>query len=294
MAIKKSTGEHAFDVVNIIVMLFLMGLMLFPLLHVFMASLSDSNEVMQHRGILFWPIKFNIGAYIMVMKNPNILTGYQVTLIVVILGTLLSILLTSFGAYVLSRKETMWRNLFMAIIVFTMFFSGGMIPFYLLVNNTLHLGNNLLALILPVAISTWNLLVMQTSFSQIPESLIESAKMDGANDFLVLFRIVMPLSMAVIAVMVLFYGVGHWNSWFNAVLFIRDRDMYPLQLILREILIQNSTNNMMLGVGGVDQEAIGESIKYATVMVATIPILCIYPFLQRYFVKGVMLGSVKG
>lgn len=187
----------------------------------------------------------------------------------------------------------MWKNPIMFLIVFTMFFNGGLIPTYLLVNN-LGLLDSRWALIIPSAMSAYNLIIMRTSFQGIPVSLEESAKLDGANDFTVLFRIVLPLSMPVVAVMILFYGVGHWNSWFNALIYLRTRDLYPLQLILREILITNSTDSMMTGVGGADKMPIGETIKYATIIVATIPILLLYPFLQKYFVKGVMIGAIKG
>lgn len=176
-----------------------------------------------------------------------------------------------------------------------MYFSGGMIPRYLFINDTLGLGNTVWALILPGMISTYNMIIMKNNFESIPDSLEESARMDGANDIVILFKIVLPLSKAILAVMVLMYGVSHWNAWFDAMLFIRKRDLYPLQIILREILIANSTDSMMAGSGmSSDVEAIGESIKYATIVVATAPILCVYPFIQKYFTKGVMLGAVKG
>lgn len=242
------------------------------------------------------PRGFTTAAYNMVFKNPNILTGYKNTLIVLIAGTSINLLITSFGAYVLSRKNFAIRKAMMIGIIFTMYFSGGLIPSYLLTYNTLGLGNNLLALILPGAISTWNLIVMRTSFMSIPDSLEESATIDGANDFIILFRIILPVSLPVVAVMILFYGVGHWNSWFSAMVYLRDRELYPLQLILREILILSSTDSMMIDMvgAGEDREALGESIKYATIIVATLPILFVYPFLQKYFVKGVMVGALKG
>jgi putative aldouronate transport system permease protein len=187
----------------------------------------------------------------------------------------------------------MLRKEIMLMIIFTMFFSGGIIPNYLLVNNWLHLGDSYLALILPGAISTWNLIIMRTSFEAIPESLLEAARMDGAGEFGTFYRIVLPLSMPVISVMILYYGVGYWNSWFNAMLYLRDRELFPLQLILREILVQNSTESMQLGSSAGDQQGIAESIKYATIMVATLPIILLYPFLQKYFVKGVMVGALK-
>jgi putative aldouronate transport system permease protein len=249
---------------------------------------------MSHTGLLLSPQGFNLDAYAKVFQNPNIVGGYINTIVIVAGGTLLNLFMTSLGAYVLSRKGVPWTRTVMLVIVFTMFFSGGLIPMYLLVNNWLDLGNSLLALIIPGLISTWNLIILRTSFEAIPDGLIESARMDGAQDFTILFRIVLPLSLPVMAVMVLFYGVSHWNSWFSAMIYLRDRELFPLQLILREILIQNSTAYMSGDASASDVEAVGESIKYATIIVATLPILAVYPFLQKYFVKGVMIGSIKG
>ena len=171
-------------------------------------------------------------------------------------------------------------------------FSGGLIPFYLVVRD-LGLADTRMALILPTLISTYNLIIMRTSFAAIPVSLEESAKMDGATDFTVLFKIIIPLSMPVIAVMILFYGVGNWNSWFNAMIFLKTREKYPLQLILREIILSSNTDSMTTDVSSADKELVTETVKYATIMVASLPIMCVYPFLQKYFVKGVMVGSLK-
>jgi putative aldouronate transport system permease protein len=267
---------------------------LYPFLYVIFSSLSDSKQLLSHTGALLMPKGFSFNAYAMVFKNPNIMTGYMNTLIIVVAGTLLNLFMTSLGAYVLSRKGVPWTRPVMLLIIFTMFFSGGLIPSYLLINNWLGLGNSLLALLIPGMISTWNLIILRTSFESIPESLVESAWIDGAHDFTILFRIVIPLSLPVMAVMVLFYGVGHWNAWFNAMIYLRERNLFPLQLILREILIQNSTAYMSGETSMEDAEAVGESIKYATIIVATLPILAVYPFLQKYFVKGVMIGSIKG
>jgi len=291
--IKRSKGEKVFNVFNIIFMIFLMIVTVYPILHVVFASVSDSNELLAHRGLLLKPIGFNFAAYKMVFKNPMIVRGYLNTIFVVVAGVTVNIIMTSLAAYVLSRKDVLWKNTIMFFIVFTMFFSGGLIPFYLTV-KALHIDNSYLALILPVAINTFNLIIMRTSFAAIPDSLEESAKLDGATHFTILFRIILPLSLPIVAVMVLYYSVFHWNAWFNAMIFIQDRSLYPLQIILREILIQNDTSNMSTGVGVADQEAIGESIKYACIVVATLPILCIYPFLQKYFVKGALVGAVKG
>ncbi|WP_339221634.1 carbohydrate ABC transporter permease [Paenibacillus sp. FSL H8-0332] len=293
MTIKRTIGEKLFDSLNVLLMVLLIIITLYPLWHVLNASLSDSNRLMAHSGLLLLPDGFNLDSYKLVLSNPSILSGYRNTLVIVVLGTALNLLFTILGAYTLSRKSFMLRNPIMLAIVFTMFFNGGIIPTYLLINNTLHLGNNLLALIVPGLVSSYNLIIMRTAFQGISESLLESARIDGAGEMRILWRIVVPLSMPVIAVMILFYGVGHWNSWFSAILYIRDRDLYPLQLVLREILIQNSTDSMTTSAAMGDKEAIGESVKYATVMVATLPILFIYPFLQKYFVKGVMIGAIK-
>lgn len=295
MHIKKSKGEIAFTVFNTVFMIVMMFVMAFPLWHVVMSSLSDSGELIRNTGkLLFKPIGFNLESYKLVFKNPNIISGYKVTLFVVLVGTLASVFMTTLGAYGLSRKNLMFGRLFSKMIIFTMLFSGGMIPGYIVVNNVLHLGDKLAVLILPGMISTWNLMVMRTSLAAIPEGLIESAQLDGANDFVVLFKIVIPTSMAIIAVMILFYGVSYWNSWFGAMLYIRDREKYPLQLVLREILLSNNTESMMSGRAIDDKSAVSESLKYATIVISTLPILCVYPFLQKYFVKGVLIGSVKG
>ncbi|MEK5024868.1 MULTISPECIES: carbohydrate ABC transporter permease [Paenibacillus] len=293
MKIKRTIGERLFDGANMLLMVVLIIFTLYPLLHVLNASLSDSGRLMAHSGLLFFPEGFNLDSYKLVLSNPSILSGYRNTIVIVVLGTALNLLFTILGAYTLSRKNFMLRNPIMLAIVFTMFFNGGIIPTYLLINNTLHMGNNLLALIVPGLVSSYNLIIMRTSFQEISESLLESARIDGAGEVRILWRIVVPLSMPVIAVMILFYGVAHWNSWFGAILYLRDRNLYPLQLVLREILIQNSTDSMTTAAAMGDKEAIGESVKYATVMVATLPILFIYPFLQKYFVKGVMIGAIK-
>jgi putative aldouronate transport system permease protein len=289
---KLTASDRVFNLANGILMLLLVVITLYPFYHVVMASLSDSNRLIAHQGLLLNPLGFSWDAYARVLDNPNIFSGYRNTFVILIVGTLTNLFFTALGAYGLSRKFLLRKPIMIAII-FTMYFSGGLIPTYLLVNNWLHMGNSLLALIVPVAISTWNLIIMRTSFEALPESLIESAKIDGAGEFGILFRIVIPLSMPVVAVMILYYGVAHWNSWFNAMLFLRNRELFPLQLILREILVLNDTSSMQLGDAMADQEGVRESIKYATIMVATVPILLIYPFLQRFFAKGVMIGAVK-
>jgi putative aldouronate transport system permease protein len=267
--------------------------MLYPMLYVAFASLSNPNDFMEHQGLLLAPAGFSTSAYHAVFRNPMIGRGYLNTMFILIVGLIINIIMTSFGAYFLSRKNIVLKNIIMFLIVFTMFFSGGLIPFYFTVKS-LHLDNTLWALILPAAINTFNLIIMRTAFASIPDSLEESAKLDGAGHFTILFKIVLPLSLPTIAVMVLYYGVAHWNSWFNAMIFLRNRELYPLQLVLREILVVNNTDSMTLGGSTADKEQISETIKHAVIIVATLPILLLYPFLQKYFVKGALIGAIKG
>jgi len=295
MAIKKNKADIIFDIFNSGFMLLIIFVCIYPLLYVLFASFSDSYRLSIHQGIIFFPLGFNIKGYEMVFENPAIRTGYINTFIILILGTALNLLMTSLGAYVLSRKKIKWVKYLMMIIVFTMFFSGGIIPFYLLVNN-LGMYNTRSALIIPVAINSFNLIILRTSFISLPDSIEESAKIEGANDITILFRIIVPLSSAVMAVMALYYGVAHWNAWFNAMIFLNKRELFPLQLILREILILNTTQSMSMTMDSSDSfnDINRILIQYCTIIVATVPILFIYPFLQRYFVKGVMIGSIKG
>jgi putative aldouronate transport system permease protein len=285
--------DQVFRICNVSVMLLLMVLTVYPFLHVAFSSISNPTLLVRHQGPLVAPLGFTLGAYDMVFRNPMIRQGYINTLFYVCLGTSLNVALTAVSAYVLSRKGFYIRNVLMFFAVFTMFFSGGLIPYYLQVRS-MGLTNTRLSLIFPTAINTFNLIIMRTGFLSVPDSLEESAKIDGAGDFTVLFRIILPLSLPVVSVMVLFYGVWHWNSWFQAMIFLRDRELYPLQLILREILISSSTDSMLTSVAGGDKEPVGETVKYATIMVATVPILFVYPFLQKYFVKGMMIGAIKG
>jgi putative aldouronate transport system permease protein len=285
-------GDLVFMTLNGLFLLFVVVVTLYPFLYVLFASISDQVRMGAHLGFLAWPLGFSLASYGRVLQNPMILGGYLNTLLYMSTGTVLNLLLTSLGAYVLSRRRLMLRNVIMFFIVVTMFFSGGLIPFYLIVRG-MGLQDKVWAMILPTAISSYNLIVMRTAFAAVPDSMEESTRMDGANDFRILFQIYMPLCMAVVAVMILFYAVGHWNSWFNAMIFMRSRQKYPLQLVLREILVASTTDDMMTEASAMDREPIGETIKYATIIVATLPILFVYPFLQRYFIKGVMIGALK-
>lgn len=288
-----SLGRRTFSVINVIIMLFLITVMFYPLLYVIFASFSKSNELMRHTGLLFKPAGFSLESYKAVVRNPNIPRGYKNTLLIIFIGTTLNILLTSLGAYFFSRKNLMFKNFLLGIVLVTMFFSGGMIPSFLVVKG-LGLLDTFWALILPTAISTYNMIIMRTGFAAIPDSLEESARIDGASRLSILFKIMFPLAKPTIAVITLYYAVAHWNAWFNAMIYLPSRtDLQPLQLVMRNILIQNETSDMTVG-NGVDTESISQTIKYAIIVVSTVPILMVYPFLQKYFVKGIMLGAVKG
>ena len=291
----KSRMEITFEWFLALILLGVTIITLYPVLYVVFASVSDAFLLMRNRGLLLRPLGFQIEAYRMVLNNPDIARGYRNTLVILTLGTAISMTLTILAAYAIS-KTTMFMRYLTFFIVFTMWFSAGMIPFFLVVGMYLGLRNSIWALILPGALSTFNLLVLRTGFKGVPDSLEESARMDGAHDFTILFRIFLPLCKANIAVIMLFYMVGFWNAWFNAMLFLTTRDLFPLQLILREILILNNMHAIM-AAGGValqDQIGIAENIRFATVVIATVPILMVYPFLQKYFVKGVMIGAIKG
>ncbi len=293
LKIRKSVADYLFESINGFFLVMLTLATLYPFLYVVFISLSKPEAMVGYRGLMLGPRGFSLTSYRRVFLNPMIRIGYMNTLFYVIVGTTINIFLTSLGAYALSRRNLYFKNILTIFIVFTMFFSGGIIPLYLVVKS-LGLVNTRWALILPPAISSWNLIIMRTGFYAVPYSLEESAKIDGANDFYILFRIYIPLSMAVVAVMILFYGVSHWNSYFEALIYLRDRSLYPVQLVLREILILSVMQEMATDAGAAEQEPLGETIKHAVIIVTTLPILMLYPLLQRHFVKGVKIGALKG
>lgn len=266
-------------------------IVLYPLVFVLSASFSDPGKVADG-SIWLLPQGLTLEPYRKVFENESIWTGYANTLFYAGAGTLVNIALTVMAAYPLSRKDLPGRQIFMFLITFTMFFSGGLIPTFLLVKS-LGMINTAWAMIVPGAIATYNLIVMRTFFqTSIPVELQESAWLDGCSNIRLLIGIVLPLSKPIIAVMVLFYGVGHWNAWFNALIYLKDEHLYPLQLVLREILILNQSDD--IGVGMSERVLMSESIKYSVIMVSSVPVLLIYPFIQKYFVQGVMIGSIKG
>lgn len=293
VVVKKSLGEYIFDFFNSVFMIFMIIITLYPFLFVVFASFSEPNKFLAHTGMLLKPLGFSLKSYNSVINNPNIISGYMNTLFIVTVGTSCNMFMTCLGAYVLSRKGLFWKGPLMFVCVLTMYIGGGLIPNYLLVQS-LHLIGSRWALIIPGLISTYNMIVLRTAFDGLPDSLEESARIDGAGDFTILFKIIIPLSIPSMAVIGLFYGVGHWNAWFNAMIYLPDKSKHPLQLILRNILINSQTNEMTADDAFSDRYAVSQTVKYATIIVATVPILLLYPYLQKYFVKGVMIGAIKG
>jgi putative aldouronate transport system permease protein len=290
----RRSDEPLFDAVIYLISLVVLIVVLYPLIYVLSASFSNPALVIEGQVYLL-PKEFTLEAYSRVFMDQTILIGYKNTIIYTVVGTLVNLILTVLAAYPLSRKDLPGRNLFMFYIAFTMFFSGGLIPSYLLIKQ-LNLIDNFWVMVLPTAISTYNLIVMRTYFQNtIPMEIQESAFIDGCNNFRLLWSIVLPLSKPILAVILLFYAVGHWNAFFNAMIYLRDENKYPLQLIIRGILLQNQFDGMGTDTIGLqDRVLLSEGIKYAVIIVSSIPVLLLYPFVQRYFIKGIMIGAIKG
>jgi putative aldouronate transport system permease protein len=291
---KKSASRIGFEVFNFVFMIALCVIMLYPFLHVIAASFSDNSSVA--RGLVScYPIGFNTEAYKVVLRYKHIWNGYKNTILYTAVGTAINLVLTVCGAYPLSRKQFYGRGVFTFFVSLTMFFGGGLVPTYLVINSYKML-DKFWVMVIPGAISTWNMIIMRTFFQGIPTELEEAAIIDGCNDIGVLLKIIIPLSTASLMTIGMFYAVGHWNAWFNAVIYLRDSSRYPLQLWLRMIVLQNQVKDIT-EAGAVALEAdntVADTIKFAVIVVAVLPILCVYPFVQKYFVKGVMVGSVKG
>lgn len=290
---KTSLGDKIFVVINSAILICLCIITLYPIWYVFCASMTSNTYLVSHPGILLWPHEMTFGAYKLAFSHPLLLSGYTNTLIILAVSLPINILMTLFAGYFMASKDVMFKPLLQGLIMFTMFFSGGMIPAYLNIRD-LGLYNSLWALILPGALSVYNSIICKTAIESVPESLKESAYIDGANDVIILFRIIVPLIKATLAVLLLYYGVGHWNAWFNASIYLKDNEKLPIQNIMRAILIANSNvlNSAAAENDQVNQFA--EAIKYSTIILTTVPVLCIYPFIQKYFVKGVMISAVKG
>lgn len=290
--IRYTREDIAFNVISYSVITLLIPVCLYPIWYVACASITDPTIVAAAKGILLWPQELTFDAYAEVFQDAEIWSGYANTLLYTVVGTILNVVLTAMVAYALAHRDLLFKKPLTLFITFTMFFNGGMIPTYLVIRN-MDLLDTRFAALLPGMVSVFNFMVMRTQFESVPEALEESAKLDGANYWTIFTRIILPVSGATLAVMVLFYGVTHWNSWFNEMLYMpNDRTKWPLALITREIIVASSA--AAVSEGGVMTQEKADAIKYATIMVSTLPILCLYPFLQKYFVKGVMVGSVKG
>ncbi|GGI46399.1 sugar ABC transporter permease [Paenibacillus marchantiophytorum] len=293
--VKQSFGDKMFVFIVHALLILVLITVLYPLVFVLIASISDPGKVVNGE-IWLWPEGITFHGYEKVFRNKDILTGYANTILYTLLGTCVNLIMTICAAYPLSRKELYGRSFVTALFVFTLFFSGGLIPTYLLVKK-LGMVNTMWALIIPNAVAVWNIIIMRTFFQQsIPGEIQESAQIDGCNNLQILLRIVLPLALPILAVMTLFYSVAHWNSYFNALIYLTGREKYPLQLVLREILIQSNMKDMVAsGEESLAKSVMeAESIKYAVVIIANLPVLMMYPFLQRYFTKGLTIGAVKG
>ena len=290
--IRYTREDIIFNVISYSVITLLILVCLYPIWYVACASITDPTIVAAAKGILLWPQELTFDAYAEVFQDAEIWSGYANTLLYTVVGTILNVVLTAMVAYALAHRDLLFKKPLTLFITFTMFFNGGMIPTSLVIRN-MDLLDTRFAALLPGMVSVFNFMVMRTQFESVPEALEESAKLDGANYWTIFTRIILPVSSATLAVMVLFYGVTHWNSWFNEMLYMpNDRTKWPLALITREIIVASSA--AAVSEGGVMTQEKADAIKYATIMVSTLPILCLYPFLQKYFVKGVMVGSVKG
>ena len=291
-----SKFDATVEVVNIVFLSIIAVIILYPLIYVLSASFSDAMSVTSGKMFL-WPVDLTLENYEEVFKNKNIVLGFRNSIIIMVSGTVINLLMTILAAYPLSRRDLWGHSVIMKLITFTMFFNGGLIPSYLLIGKTLGLMDNWLSLILPGAISVYNMIIARTYMqTSIPAEMLEAAQVDGCSDARYFFQMVLPLSKAMIAVIALYYAVGHWNGWFNAFIYLNDRGKYPLQLFLREILIANTFDPDSTMDPELLQKMRGMSdlLKYSLIMVSSAPVMLLYPFAQKYFIKGVMIGSLKG
>ena len=292
--ISETRADRVFDVMNYVILTVCLLLVAYPLYFVVIASISDPVDVNAGKVILY-PVKATMDGYRRILEYDSFFSGYRNTLLYTGLGTLVNMLITVPAAYALSRKDLVGRNFFMMLITFTMIFSGGLMPTFLLVRG-LNLLDTIWAMVLPVAVSSWNLIVARTFFQQtIPDDLLEAAQLDGATNVQFFMKVVLPLSKSILAVLVLFYAVSHWNRYQEALFYLRTDSKRPLQLVLRSILFENSMNDMVDDAANLAaQMRLGELIKYGVIIASSLPLLILYPFLQRYFIQGVMIGAVKG
>ncbi|MCL2527603.1 MAG: carbohydrate ABC transporter permease [Defluviitaleaceae bacterium] len=293
MKIKATKSDRIFDVCNVIFMVIIVFVTAYPVWFVFVASFTENTVLLQNPGMLLWPRGFTTGAYEMAFRHPLLMRGYRNTLFLLFMSLPINMTLTLFCGYFMASRGMMFRKPILIFIMFTMWFSAGMIPIFLNIQS-LGLLNSLWSIILMNALSVFNALICKTAIEGLPQSLTESAYIDGANDLVIVFRIVFPLIMPTVAVLLLFYGVQHWNAWFWATVFIRDHNLFPIQNLLRAILIE-AQGLLQQAAGDEDRfNVYAETVQYAAIVITVVPILAIYPFLQRFFVKGVLIGAVKG
>lgn len=287
----KSKGEKVFDAINLIFLGLTSLICLYPFYNIFITSFDDPNDAARG-GVTFWPRVFSIESYKVVFRDSNIVNAFIVTASRTLIGTIVAVFFTAAFAYGISKRNLLGRNIIMAITLVTMYFSGGLIPNYIMIAKWLHLKENFLVYILPNMFNAFNAIIMITFFSGIPKEIEESAKIDGANDFTIFVKLIIPLSKPVLATIALFNGVFHWNSWFDGMLY-GGNSLKTLQQILMQLI--NSNNNVSILAGNLGMKAVSsESVKLSTMVITTLPIVFVYPFLQKYFVKGIMIGSVKG
>lgn len=292
---KMSRGDRTFHIINMLIMIVISVVMVYPLYYIVLASITDPTIVNTGKLLLF-PEKIYLEGYKAAFEYKQLFSGFLNSVIYTVVGTAISIFLTIPGAYALSRKDLKGRNVVMFLCTFTMFFSGGMVPSYMLVNN-LGLIDSMWAMVLPGALSVYNLIVVRTFFqTNIPDELLEAAKMDGCSDLRFFTDIALKVSGTIIAVMVLFYAVGLWNSYFNAIMYLNSRSKMPLQAVLRDLLILNTVTNELPidATETVDRMMRADQLKYCVIIISTVPMMILYPFIQKHFTKGVMIGSIKG
>jgi len=289
-----TVGSRIFDVLNYLIVTLIAITTIIPFVYIIGASFATEYEIAT-RPMFFIPQDVSIAAYQYIFSSNKILRGFTNSIFITVAGTAINLFFTVTMAYAISKPRLRGRNFFLNMVIFSMFFSGGMIPGYIVVANILNLKNTFWSVLLPGAISAYNMMIVKNFFQGIPQELEESASIDGCTDIGVLLKIVLPLSLPVLATFGLFYAVGHWNSYFPAMIYLTDDKMYPLQLILRNIIVtaESSASDMSL-MDPNFVEPPKQSIKMAVIVVATVPIMCVYPFLQKYFVKGVMVGALKG
>ncbi len=291
---RRTKSEYIFDNINVAVMFIICAITLYPIWYVIVNSLNEGADAM-NGGIYFWPREFTLQNYEAVFANSGILTSFGVTIAKTVIGTITHVFFTAMVAYAISRRDLYGRKLYMMIGIITMFFSGGLIPYFLLIRD-LGLFDNFLVYIIPTMFNFFHLIIFVSFFRELPPALEEAAKIDGANDFAIFIKIIVPLSMPVIATIALFQGVYQWNDYFAGVIFVNNPDLQPIQTYLYKVVAESSSNQMMMNAPGsiTTKTVTSQSIKLATMVITTLPIVLVYPFLQKYFVKGMLIGSVKG